>query len=275
MNLLILFITLINPGLKEATVTINKTYDVTSAEKLLVMINNVYGDVVVEPSPDGKVHVLLKIKIDARNETLLNQAKKDLKLGEYQGQDSLVFYTKAPFIRDCNEPPFKGSWWNEGPDYSFSYEYKVQIPKMAMVSAKTINDGRVVVKNISGTVKATNVNGPVDIENAMDVIKASSVNGDITINFVKAPTESIDFHTVNGDFNLTLPKNFAAKVYFKSMNGEMYSSFDYKTLSPKVEVSKNKSGAKFKIGSKTGVEIGTGGPTLSFESINGNVYLKN
>ena len=67
-------------------------------------------------------------------------------------------------------------------------------------------------------------------------------------------------------------KNLNAKVYFDSMNGDMYSAFDYRKLSPKIEKS-NRNG-KFKIGTKTGVEIGEGGPELSFRSINGNVYLK-
>jgi len=275
MNLFLLFITLINPTPREGTVTINRTYDVQSPERMLVMINNVYGSVVVEPSNDNKVHVLLKIEIDAPTEALLAQAKRDLKWGEYLGQDSLVFYTNAPFIRNCNEPPFKGSWWNDGPDYSFTYEYKVQIPKNSMVYAKTVNEGSVLVKDITGKVRVANINGDVVVKNAYDIAKASSINGDITINFVKSPKDPIKFHTINGDFNLTFPKDFAAKVYFKSLNGEMYSSFDYKTLSPQVSSTKNSKGTKYKVGSKTGVEIGSGGPTLTFDSINGNVYLKN
>ncbi len=275
MKLILLFITLINPTPKESTVTIKKTYDVQSPEMMFVMIKNVYGSVTVEPSNDSKVHLVLEIKIDASTDALLNQAKNDLKLGEYQAKDSLVFYTIAPFIRSYNEPPFNGIRWDEHPDYSFTYEYRVQIPKNSKVYASTVNDGSVLVKNIAGKVKVSNVNGDVAIENAHEVSKASSVNGDVTISFVKPPKEAIDFYTVNGDFNLTFPKDLAAKVYFKSMNGEMYTSFDYKNLSPKVSVSKNSKGAKYKVGSKTGVEIGSGGPTLSFESINGNVYLKN
>lgn len=276
MNLLILLLTtLINPPLKESTVTISKTYDVQSPESMLVMIHNVYGSVVVEPSNDNKVHLLLKIEIDAPTDALMAQAKRDLKLGEYQGQDSLVFYTEAPFIRTGNEPPFKGSQWDDWPDYSFTYEYKVQIPKNSMVYAKTVNEGSVLVKDITGKVRVANINGDVAIKNAYDVAKASSINGDITINFVNSPKEAIKFHTINGDFNLTFPRDFAAKVYFKSLNGEMYSSFDYKTIRPQVSSTKNSKGTKYKVGSKTGVEIGSGGPTLSFDSINGNVYLKN
>ncbi|MEP5104921.1 MAG: hypothetical protein ABJQ84_09895, partial [Ekhidna sp.] len=72
--------------------------------------------------------------------------------------------------------------------------------------------------------------------------------------------------------NFKLPKDFSAKVYFDTMNGDMFTAFHYQTMSPKVE--KSSEHGKFKIGTKTGVEIGSGGPELSFRSINGNVYLK-
>jgi hypothetical protein len=53
---------------------------------------------------------------------------------------------------------------------------------------------------------------------------------------------------------------------------QLFTAFDYNNLRPKVEKSQEK--GTFKIGSKTGVEIGSGGPELSFRSINGSVYLE-
>ena len=269
-----LFLTLLLlwPSPKEEVKTVTKTYDVSSPDRLFVMINNVYGNVTVEPSTSGKVELELRIKINADDGKEMEQAKKDLELGEYLGQDSIVFYTKAPFIRDCDKPPFKGGWWDKEVDYSFTYNYIVKIPKQAEIYAKTVNDGEVSIRKITGTVKAWNVNGGVEILDASDVRKASSVNGDIDITFAKAPSESIDFNTVNGDFNLEFPNDLAAKIYFDTMNGEMFSAFDYKRVSPLVQESKK--GAKYKISTKTGVEIGSGGPVLSFKSINGNVYIK-
>ena len=272
MNLLVILLTLINPDLKEDKVVINKTYELNASEEKVVVIDNIYGDVEVVPSNDNKVYLSLEILISAKSDQLIEKAKKELQLGEEQSGDSLILFTKAPFIKRC-------TWWNgrgfsmeDEPKYSFRYQYKLKVPKSVTLEAKTVNRGEVFVKNIDGAIKACNVNGGVEIQNARKVLQASTVNGDVTINFLETPDEDIDFNTVNGDFNFELPKNFSAKVYFDTMNGDMYSAFDYEHMSPKVE--KSEKDGQFKIGTKTGVEIGTGGPELSFRSINGNVYLK-
>lgn len=272
MKLLFILIALINTDLKEDKVEISKTYTLENPGDMAVIINNINGDVQVETSNDDKVYLTLTIEMSANSDALLAKARKELQLGERVTNDSLIFFTKAPFVKECKWGKFTGYDMREHPKYEFKYQYKLKVPKNVKLEAKTINHGDVLVKNIDGPVKACNVNGKVDIRNARKVLQASTVNGDVTINFLESPKEAIDFNTVNGDFNFELPKNFSAKVYFDSMNGDMYSSFDYRQMSPKVE--KSKTNGKFKIGTKTGVEIGSGGPELSFRSINGNVYLK-
>ncbi|MEP1034176.1 DUF4097 family beta strand repeat-containing protein [Ekhidna sp.] len=263
---------LIFPDLKEDKVEINKTYTLTDPGEMAVIINNINGDVVVETSNDNKVYLSLVIEMSASTDALLAKAKEELKLGEVMTDDSLIFYTKAPFIKKCRWGNYTGYDMRDHPKYDFKYQYKLKVPKNVKLEAKTINNGDVLVQNVSGAVKACNVNGAVEIKNARKVLQASTVNGDVTINFLESPKEPIDFNTVNGDFNFKLPKDFSAKVYFDTMNGDMFTAFDYQTMSPKVE--KSSEHGKFKIGTKTGVEIGSGGPELSFRSINGNVYLK-
>lgn len=268
MKTLILLAALINPALKQETVKINKTYEISDPSSLIVLIDNINGSVEVEPSNDNMVYLSLEIVIDADSDSQMAKAKRELKLGERFTNDSLKFFMDAPFIERC----WGGFNIREELEYSFKYEYKIKMPVNASVYAKTVNRGNVLVADIKGPVKASNVNGKVDIVNAMKVEKASTVNGDVTINFIETPKESVAFKTVNGDFNFELPDDFSAKVFFNSMNGDLYTAFDYTHLSPQVE--RSEKGGKFKIGTKSGVEIGSGGPELSFKSINGNVYLK-
>lgn len=272
MKLLILFLSLIHPELREDKIEISKTYTISNPSEMAVVINNINGDVEVETSNDNKVYLSLVIEISAHSDELIAKAKKELKLGELMTDDSLIFFTEAPFIKKCKWGKFVGYDMQEDPKYDFKYQYKLKVPNNVKLEAKTINRGDVLVANVEGPVKACNVNGKVDIKNARKVLQASTVNGDVTINFLESPQEAIDFNTVNGDFKFELPNDFNAKIYFDSMNGDMYTAFDYRPMSPKVE--KSNENGKFKIGTKTGVEIGSGGPELSFRSINGNVYLK-
>lgn len=251
---------------------INKTYDITNAEKMLVMIHNMNGDVTVEATDGTQISLALTIEISASTDDLIAQAKRDLKLGEYHKNDSLVLYTQAPFIRRCEGQQLWGYNMTDGPDYSFKYQYKIRVPKKIAVHAKTVNKGDVLVKDMEGKVMVSNVNGNVEVQNVHDLRRASTVNGDVDITFAKAPQVPVKFNTVNGDFTFELPENFSARVFFDSMNGDLYTSFDYRRMSPRVE--KSEKDGIFKIGTKTGVEIGSGGPELSFKSINGNVYLK-
>ncbi len=273
MKLLLLLLTLAAPDLKEDVIKISKTYEVESPEDFTVLVDNIFGDVVFEASQDNKVHLELEIEISGRSEALIEKAKRELELGERLVDDSLIFYTKAPFVKICRWGDQTGySIPRNHPDYKFRYQYKLKVPQKIGVYARTVDKGDVFVRNIDGIVKANNVNGRVDIQNARDVRKASTVNGDITINFLESPRESVDFNTVNGDFRFELPDNFSAKIYFDSMNGDLFSAFECKKMGPKIE--KSEKNGMFKIGTKTGVEIGSGGPELSFKSINGDLYLR-
>lgn len=272
MNFLLIITALIFPDLKEDKVVINKTYPLSNPSEMAIVINNINGDVEIERSDDNKVYLSLTIEISAHSDELLAKAKEELKLGELLTDDSLIFFTKAPFIKKCKWGRFTGYDMKDDPKYDFKYQYKLKVPENVKLEAKTINHGDVLIENVDGPIKACNVNGAVEIRNARQVLQASTVNGDVTINFLESPKEAINFNTVNGDFNFKLPKDFSAKVYFDTMNGDMYTAFDYQSMSPKVE--KSQKNGKFKIGTKSGVEIGSGGPELSFRSINGNVYLK-
>lgn len=271
MNLLFILLSIWH-GPKEETKTITKTYDVSSQEDLIVLVNNVYGSIEVVPSSTGKVEVKLEIEIRANSDELVERGKKELMLGEYISGDTIGFYTRAPFVKDCDNP-FKYGWWGgHEPAYDFTYNYTIKMPAIAGLNAKTVNNGLVKIEGIKGTIVAGNVNGGVEISKAEDLESASSVNGDVNVSFSRSPRNPIKFNTVNGNFNLDLPEDFAGKVYFDTMHGDMYSAFDYRKTTPVMEESKK--GATFKIATKTGVEIGSGGPILDFRSINGNVYLK-
>lgn len=272
MYVFIMLTTLIFSDLKEDQIVINETIELANPDKMVVVIDNINGDVEVERSTDNKVYLTLTIEMTAGTEALLQKAKKELRLGKQINDDSIVFFTKAPFVKKCKWGSGSGYDMRDQPNYDFRYQYTLKVPNGVVLEAKTINRGDVFVENMDGPIKAHNVNGEVTIKNARKVLAASTVNGDVTIDFLESPSEAINFNTVNGDFNFVLPGDFNAQVFFDSMNGDLFTAFAYRTMAPKLE--KSKKGTTYKIGTKTGIQIGDGGPELSFRSINGNVYLK-
>ena len=257
--------------LQEERVKIEKQYKIDNSSDFKVVVDNIHGNVVIMPSSDDQVYLELEIVISANSDKLIDQAKQDLKLGERMTDDTLGFYVKAPFVQRCQSNKFQGFRIDDYPDYSFRYHYRLKVPAQVTLSARTIDKGVVRIENMEGPIAAGNINGDLEITNAREILNASSVNGDISISFAENPTRDIHFNTVNGDFDLTFQDDLSARVYFDSMNGNLYTAFDYQSLKPKVE--KSEAHGRFKIGTKTGVEIGIGGPELSFKSINGNVYI--
>jgi len=271
MRLLLILMALAAETPKEGKTVIVKTFSVKNVEETTVIIDNINGDVEVEKSEDDLVHLYVEILFEADSEQLLSKAKRELALGSYDANDSLVFSVQAPFIKKCRWGNGWGYSMNSEPAYSFKYHFKVKVPESVTLEAKTVNHGNVYVANLSGPVKVGNVNGSVEVKNARKIESASTGNGDVTITFLESPKDPIHFNTVNGDFNFTLPADFSAEVYLESMNGDLYTSFDYQNTGPKV--TKSQKNGRFKISSKSGIEIGSGGPELTFKSINGNVYL--
>lgn len=272
MKTLLMLLALIYPDLKEDKMVINKEYTIGDPENMTIIIDNINGDIEVEASGDNKLYLSLEIEISDHSDELVEQAKSELQLGQLLTDDSIMFFTKAPFIKRCKWGSGSGYDMRNQPKYAFKYQYKVKVPRQVSLEVKTVNNGDVFVKDIDGPIRAVNVNGAVEIKNAKNILEANTVNGDVTINFLESPKQPIDFTTVNGDFNFDLPDNFSAQVYFDSMNGDLYSSFNYQKMQPKI--TKSSKNGKFKIGTKTGIEIGANGPELSFRSINGNVYLR-
>lgn len=272
MNSVFLFFSLLLPTDRvEDEIRISKTYPVDNKE-LTLLVDNIFGSIKVEASKDDQIHLDLVIELSASSESLLAKAKKELQLGEEISNDSILLFTKAPFIKRCKWDGLAGFNMGDGPKYEFKYQYVLSVPSDLSIYAKTVDNGDVTVSGISGIVKAYNVNGDVTIEKARDVRDASTVNGKVFISLLQNFQEDVEFNTVNGDFEFELPEDFSAKIFFDSMNGDLYTSFDYKKLSPRVEKSDEE--GRFKVGTKTGVEIGSDGPELSFTSINGNVYLR-
>jgi DUF4097 and DUF4098 domain-containing protein YvlB len=145
------------------------------------------------------------------------------------------------------------------------------------VRVSTVNGGEVAVRDVTGTLQARNVNGGIVITNAKDLLVAHTVNGKVDVSYAAAPTRAATYHTINGNITVAYPANTSADLYFKSMHGEMYTDFPKADVLPaRVTTNQNAegNGTKYKLRKDTAVRIGKGGTDFRFETINGNVTIK-
>lgn len=243
-----------------------------------VLVENIFGDVKVVGYDGDKILVTGEITLEARTKEKLEMGKEEFSIDAAKRNDSLLIFNKAPFITNRFSEVRERWWGNNGqePDYRFLVHLEVKVPKNTNLWVSTVNDGKVKVVEVSGAIQASNVNGPVALENVEKVVKAKAVNGNIDITYNNLPGSDSDFKTVNGDITINVGSALNTTVEFESMNGDLYTDFDYSGMGPEIKKVEDRRGGKtkYKIEATTKIKIGAGDQAISFNTINGNMYIK-
>jgi len=122
-------------------------------------------------------------------------------------------------------------------------------------------NGDVTVRDASGAVQASTVNGDVDVA-TRGVAEASTVNGSIRAALGKADwTGTMAFSTVNGSVTLEVPAGLSADVEAATVNGSIETDFPITV--------QGKFGSRRLKGT-----IGNGGRGLDVETVNGSIRLR-
>lgn len=263
-------------GYLEAKEHISKQFTVQKAAATVFALHNVWGNVTVEGYNGDKILIEIDQTISARDAAEMERAKKEFKLGFDAKTDSIIAYTAEPY----DTRPRHSRYHDDNEErryYTVRLDYVVKVPNNININVATVNDGKVEVKDVYGSLKVNNINGSVSIANAKGTTVARTINGNLTVNYLSIPKEASSFYTLNGKLEATFPSNLSADVKFKSMNGGFYTDFEEtEALPSEVEKtqSKNDNGTTYKLNKSSGVKVGKGGLGLKFETLNGNIYLK-
>ncbi|WP_078062920.1 DUF4097 family beta strand repeat-containing protein [Solirubrum puertoriconensis] len=257
------------------------------ASRATLALYNIMGSVSVQGYSGKSVVVEITKTIKADTPELLEQGKKEAQPGFEQRGDSVLLYVAGPHDSRPNRNNqqsggrFSDNWNNRNssgrPNYQYEFDYVLKVPASMEVRVSTVNGGEVVVQDVAGPLQARNVNGSIRISNAKALKLAHTVNGKVEVSYAAAPTTPASYHTINGDIVVSYPTNTSGDLYFKSMHGEMYTDFPKTEVLP-ARVSQNQqangNGTKYKLSRETAVRLGKGGADFRFETINGNVTVK-
>jgi hypothetical protein len=155
----------------------------------------------------------------------------------------------------------------------------IKVPRKFSLKLNTVNDGDILVENVTGNLEVNNVNGYVKLKNVGGSVVASTVNDDVVVNFTEVtPNTPMAFTTLNGNVDITFPANVKTNIKVKSDRGEVYSDFE-------VEVDKTTSKIKqFADGEKgtyvikkddwTYGKINGGGAEMMMKTMNGDIFIR-
>lgn len=229
----------------------------------------------------NKIQIIAEKKIKG-NDRQVQRGKNALQFKVKQFGNEVIVYIDAPFICFKHRHGhfsynINRNDWNrsDDSDYKFTFDITIKMPRSAAVHASTINKGMVSVKNTTGRVFASNINGKIDLNHISGQTDANTINGNITAVYDRNPVKNSEFHTINGDIKAYYPKNLSADICFKSLHGDLYTNFDdIKYLKGKVHKNSRNGKSFYRMGRKTKIRIGKGGPTYSFKVLNGNASIK-
>lgn len=152
-----------------------------------------------------------------------------------------------------------------------------RVPKRADLELGTINDGEIIVRNITGNLEISNVNGPITVENLSGSVIAEAVNDTIDVSFDHIDdTNATSLESINGDLYVGLPADTGAQIYLDSAQGEIVSDFevDVQPANPVVERDDDEDGVSIRIESAIVAKVNGGGPVIRMKTLYGDIRIK-
>jgi DUF4097 and DUF4098 domain-containing protein YvlB len=245
-------------------------------------IKNVNGDLKVSGYDGDQILVTGSKTIRKKKGELDQKVIDQIYLRQEEHMGTIYIFVQAPGVEvefKDNGMRYSMNWnrnrWDEYDEIQYEFNIEVKMPKNMMVKASTVNGGKLIIENMLNGVDAGNVNGDVFLKEVSGKTYAHTVNGDVEVYFTKSPTEDSSFKTVNGSMEIYSPSDLDAVVTFKSLHGDLYTDFEQVTrLKNQLNKEKTGSGFRYRVGKTTPIQIGKGGPTMEFETVNGSAYIR-
>jgi hypothetical protein len=252
----------------ESNIPVQKSYVYTNSEttKIINLDETERFEQTYPLNPNGRVSVSnvngsITITTWDRNEVKL-EAVKTADSKERLAEVEIRIDTKADFFSvETNYDNWKSQRnWNRGS--KLNVEYRLAVPKNAVLDEIETVNGSVNISNSNNLTKASAVNGTVTATNLRGTANLSTVNGTVVADFDQLQTGGkINLNTVNGRVNLTIPSDANATVKADTVNGSITNEFG-------LPVRKGKYVGKDLYG-----KIGSGEVQIRLNSVNGGLAI--
>lgn len=146
-------------------------------------------------------------------------------------------------------------------DRNWSVSFEIFVPRQADLNLKA-NNGGITIAGVNGNIQFHTMNGGVHLQDVGGDVVGDTMNGGLTIN-LSGPRwngNKLEARTTNGGINITVPQNFSAHFESSTVNGRVNTDFPVTVHG--------------ELGHSLSTDIGSGGPTIHVETVNGGVNLR-
>lgn len=217
----------------------------------------------------------ITIKGTERKDILVRYAsmKKKEKNELKNSKNGLKKLTNASIDLDISESDNRikvnSDSWNQG------LILEIEVPKEIDLKAHSYNQGDLDVDNIVGALELSSYNGSITATNISGSVIADTYNGKITATFNKVSAgEPMAFTNYNDGIDLTFPEEIKATFKISNKQGDVYTGFDMKMEKQKIEKKQDKKSYKIQLGKWVVGKVNGGGPEITLENYNGDIYIR-
>jgi hypothetical protein len=225
---------------------------------LEIGIQSAYIEVIGEDRDDASFEVTIE---DGERRIVTPSGTQSLKGGGYTLQVE----------EDDNEISIETDW------RANKVRVVARLPHLANLALSTVNDGEIVVRDITGNLEISNVNGPITVLNLSGSVIAESVNDGIKVGFARIDDSNANsLESINGDLYLVLPANAGAQFSLDTAQGEIYSDFEVNVQPTKPTIERNDGGdgVSVRIESVIVATVNGGGPIIRTKTLQGDIHIQ-
>jgi hypothetical protein len=233
-------------------------------------VDNIWGSIEVTGIDGDHVELVAHKTIKARTEGRIQEAEEEVKLDITEEKNIIDIYVDGPF-REQN----RGRERRYDPGYEVHYDFEIEVPRKTNIFIKTVTDGDIKVTGVEGDFEVRNVNGKISLDNIAGSGIAHTVNGAVKASFTRNPESDCSFKTINGDIEVAFMKSLSADFQLKSDFGDAYSDFPVSYLPARSTATTERKNGRFiyKSNRFIDVRIGTGGPEIKMDTLNGDILI--
>ena len=237
-------------------------------------IDDVTGSIEVSGDGGNTIRVDGEEIIRGVDQQAIARARREVTLDINEKDGVAQLYVNGPFRDNNRSSGYHGFHEHNDKDYQVTFNFTVHVPRSTELRLSTVS-GAIRADQTSGKFTVRNVNGEIAMTGIAGSGSVRTVNGKIGVSFRENPRESSEFHTVNGAIDATFQPTLSADLQLKTVNGHPYTDFEATALMPRT-ADAGRSDGKFVYRSNrsTSVRIGSGGPELSFETVNGDIHIQ-
>lgn len=264
----------------ESTVTrtLNFAGSASGSGGRILDVRNTNGFIHVEGASDSAVQMTIHKVIRGETPGDVADAQRDVRLDFKDGAarvEATVYDRRGHYCGEEWEGRDGDRNWDRV-HYDVKYDFTIRVPRNATLRLCTINGGDVIVNGTQGDFDVTNVNGLIEMNKVAGSGRAHTVNGPVTVSFTANPKEESSFKTINGNVDVQFLDGLSADFSMKTFNGGLFTDFDVQPLPGVLLPAGERRDGRFvyRANQFTRVRVGSGGPQITFETLNGNVRAR-